>query len=99
MELYFIMKTILRKTVSLTRQTYMYINLIMKCQQLQMKLLNSKNSNKNSFLFTKRKVFYNVKNKRLDCFRPFENLGIGISASVSTFQTFSLCLLKFYFKT
>ena len=57
MVLYFIMKTILWKTVSLTRQNYMYINLIMKCQQLQMKLLNSKNSNKNSFLFTKRKCF------------------------------------------
>ena len=57
MELYFIMKTILRKTVSMTRQTYKYINLIMKYQQLQMKLLNSKNSNKNSFLFTKRKCF------------------------------------------
>ena len=57
MELYFIMKTILWKTVSTTRQTYMYINLIMKCQQLQMKLLNSQNSNKNSFLFTKRKCF------------------------------------------
>ena len=57
MELYFIMKTILRKTVSMTRQTYKYINLIMKYQQLQMKLLNFKNSNKNSFLFTKRKCF------------------------------------------
>ena len=57
MELYFTMKTILWKTVSMTRQTYMYINLIMKCQQLQMKLLNSQNSNKNSFLFTKRKCF------------------------------------------
>ena len=57
MELYFIMKTILRKTVSMTRQTYKYINLIMKYQQLQMKLLNSKNSNKNSSLFTKRKCF------------------------------------------
>ena len=57
MELYFIMKTILWKIVSITRQTYMYINLITKFQQLQMKLLNSKNSNKNSFLFTKRKCF------------------------------------------
>ena len=55
MVLYFIMKTILWKTVSLTRQIYMYINLTMKCQQLQMKLLNSKNSNKISFLSTKRK--------------------------------------------
>ena len=57
MELYFIMKTVLWKTVSLTRQTYMYINLIMKCQKLQMKLINSKNSNKNSFSFTKRHCF------------------------------------------
>ena len=57
MELYFIMKAILWKTVSMTGQTYMYINLIIKCQQLQMKLLNSKNSNKNSFLFTNRKCF------------------------------------------
>ena len=57
MELYFFMKTILWKTVSMTRQTYMHINLITQSQKLQMKLLNSKNSNKNSFLFTKRKCF------------------------------------------
>ena len=30
-----------------------FISLIMKCQQLQMKLLNSKNSNANGVLFTK----------------------------------------------
>ena len=66
----------------------------MKCQQLQMKLLNSKNSNKNSFLF-KKKVFYRVKNNRVTCFWPFENLGIGISASAPTLQTFCFCLLNF----
>ena len=41
--------------VSVRRQMCMCINFIMKCQQLQMKLLSSKNSNKNSLLFTKRK--------------------------------------------
>ena len=39
MELYFIMKTVLWKTVLIARQIYMYISLVMKCQQLQMKLL------------------------------------------------------------
>ena len=33
----------------------------MKCQQLQMKLLNSENSNKNSLLFTKRTCFCSSK--------------------------------------
>ena len=60
----------------------------MKCQQLQMKLLNSQNSNKNSFLFTKKKVFYRVRNKRLACFRPFENLGIGISIYIANILLF-----------
>ena len=83
MELYFIMKTILWKTVLLTRQTY--INLIMKCQQLQMKLLNSWNSNSTKFLVSYlQKVFGHSK--------------IWASASASALQTFSLCLLKFYFK-
>ena len=54
MELYFIIKTILCKTVLMRRQIYMYISLIMKCQQLQMKLLTFKNSNKKSLLLTKR---------------------------------------------
>ena len=53
MELYFNMKTVLWKTFLIARQIYMYINLVMKCQQLQMKLLYSQNSNKNSLLFTK----------------------------------------------
>ena len=44
MELYFIMKTVLWKTVLIARQIYMYISLVMKCQQLQMKLLYSQNS-------------------------------------------------------
>ena len=83
MELYFIMKTILWKTVLLARQTY--INLIMKCQQLQMKLLNSWNSNSTKFLVSYlQKVFGHSK--------------IWASASASALQTFSLCLLKFYFK-
>ena len=53
MELYFNMKTVLWKTFLIARQIYMYISLVMKCQQLQMKLLYSQNSNKNSLLFTK----------------------------------------------
>ena len=61
MELYLIMKTLLRKTVSMTRQIYMYISLIMKGQQLQMKLLTFKNGNKNSLLFTKRGCFCSSK--------------------------------------
>ena len=43
--------------VSVTRQMFMYINFVMKCKQLQMKLLNFKNSDKNSILFTKIKRF------------------------------------------
>ena len=81
----------------------------MKCQQLQMKLLNSENSNKNSLLFTKRTCFCSskrllilrviyVKDKREACFRPFGNLDMGISASVSTLRTFCFCLIKIYFK-
>ena len=115
MELYFIIKTILCKTVLMRRQIYMYTSLIMKCQQLQMKLLTFKNSNKKSLLLTKRTCicsskrfsilqvlnfssiefltgFLCKKNKRGTCFQPFENLGMGISASVSTLQ------LLFYFK-
>ena len=38
------------------------------------------------------------KKQSIACFRLFENLGIGISASVSIFQTFCFYLLKFYFK-
>ena len=51
MELYFNMKTVLWKTFLIARQIYMYINLVMKCQQLQMKLLYSQNSNKNILSF------------------------------------------------
>ena len=49
--------------VSVRRQMRMCINFIMKYQQLQMKLLSSKNSNKNknSLLFTKRKRFVVLK--------------------------------------
>ena len=61
MELYFIMKTVLWKTVLIARQIYMYISLVMKCQQLQMKLLYSQNSNKNSLLFTKGTCFCSSK--------------------------------------
>ena len=61
MELYFIMKTVLWKTVLIARQIYMYISLVMKCQQLQMKLLYSQKSNKNSLLFTKGTCFCNFK--------------------------------------
>ena len=45
----------------MTRQIYMFISLNMKCQQLQMKLLNSQNSNKNSLLFTKGTCFCSSK--------------------------------------
>ena len=51
MEIYFNMKTVLWKTFLIARQIYMYINLVMKCQQLQMKLLYSQNSNKNILSF------------------------------------------------
>ena len=51
MELYFNMETVLWKTFLIARQIYMYINLVMKCQQLQMKLLYSQNSNKNILSF------------------------------------------------
>ena len=51
MELYFNMETVLWKTLLIARQIYMYINLVMKCQQLQMKLLYSQNSNKNILSF------------------------------------------------
>ena len=61
MELYFIMKTVLWKTVLIARQIYVYISLVMKCQQLQMKLLYSQNSNKNSLLFTKGTCFCSSK--------------------------------------
>ena len=61
MELHFIMKTVLWKTVLIGRQIYMYISLVMKCQQLQMKLLYSQNSNKNSLLFTKGTCFCSSK--------------------------------------
>ena len=60
MELYFIMKSVLWKTVLMTRQIYMFISLNMKCQQFQMKL-NSQNSNKNSLLFTKGTCFCSSK--------------------------------------
>ena len=61
MELYFNMKTVLWKTFLIARQIYMYISLVMKCQQLQMKLLYSQNSNKNSLLFTKGTCFCSSK--------------------------------------
>ena len=60
MELYFIMKSVLWKTVLMTRQIYMFISLNMKCQQFQMKL-NSQNNNKNSLLFTKGTCFCSSK--------------------------------------
>ena len=61
MELYFIMKTVLWKTVLIARRIYMYICLVMKCQQFQMKLLYSQNSNKNSLLFRKKTCFCSSK--------------------------------------
>ena len=61
MELHFIMKTLLWKTVLIARQIYMYVSLVMKCQQLQMKLLYSQSSNKNSLLFTKGTCFCSSK--------------------------------------
>ena len=41
-------------------------------------------------------MFYRVKNKRVACFRPFENLGIGISTGIANifFLRFKVLFLK-----
>ena len=61
MELYFNMKTVLGKTFLIARQIYMYINLVMKCQQLQMKLLYSRTVIKIVSHLQKERVFVVLK--------------------------------------